>query len=262
MPNWCHSTLTVAGPKEEISRFVESARPSEELIRNWWEKSKANEWSPETRSFEEYLAAIRETQPLSFDCLVPQPSAEEYEAMDAARKTAKCRLCAGMGKRPTTEEEAEAWGIRFYKTDLPDVPFDDRKKCNGCQGTGKTFPEGESESWYMWRLANWGTKWDASFNGSSMIALGAETMDPELTMSTRGATVTPEVVVYKFDTAWSPPSPVVEKTSENFPELEFRLRYGEMGADYAGEEVFQAGICISCEELTVDEVLAPEEQWF
>lgn len=262
MPNWCHSTLTVVGEKEEIARFVETARPSEELIHFWWEKNKADKYFPEKRSFKEYLAEMRESQPLSFDCLVPQPSPEEYAAADAARKTARCEYCGGMGKRPVTQEEADAWGVQFYKTELPDVPFDDRIKCNSCQGTGKAFPRGESESWYEWRLSKWGTKWDASFNGSSMIALGAETMDPELTMAARGATVTPEVVIYKFDTAWSPPSPVVEAASEQFPGLEFRLRYGEVGNDFAGEEVYQAGVCISCEELSVDEVLAPEELWF
>ncbi len=263
MPNWCHVSLTVTGKADEVARFVENARPSEELIRSWWEKSKTDRFEPETRPFEEYLAAQLASQPLSLDALVPQPSEEEYEEMDKERKTATCRYCGGKGKRPVTQEEADSWEVPFFATaNLPDVPFDDRQKCNSCSGTGKTFPEGQSESWYEWRLRYWGVKWDVSFEGSSMFMMGAETMDPELTMAARGVTATPTVAIYKFDTPWSSPSAAIERTSEDYPALTFQLRFGEAGNGFAGEEVYQQGICISSDELSVEEVLAPEEMWF
>lgn len=47
-----------------------------------------------------------------------------------------------------------------------------------------------------------------------------------------------EKLVYHFETAWSPPCPVILKASEMFPELEFRLEYFEGGAGFKG--VFEA----------------------
>lgn len=94
------------------------------------------------------------------------------------------------------------------------------------------------------------------------MALGAETMDLEATVEAQGATVTPEVVIYKFDTPWGPPVPFVETASERFPELEFELRFGEVGHDIAGELRFVAGLCVEEQELEIEDVLAPEERWF
>lgn len=85
---------------------------------------------------------------------------------------------------------------------------------------GKGFNSGG----YEWCIDNWGTKWNAC--------------DAEVFPIEGG-------VGYRFDTAWSPPSPVVAALSLAFPELEFTLRFEEGGADFSGKEVYVSGECVN-----------------
>ena len=41
-------------------------------------------------------------------------------------------------------------------------------------------------------------------------------------------------VVFHFDTAWSPPTPVIKNAAERFPALTFELRYFECGDCFNG----------------------------
>lgn len=50
-------------------------------------------------------------------------------------------------------------------------------------------------TWYDWNIKNWGTKWDAS--------------SAELTQKGK-------VLIFEFETAWSPPVPVFEYIAEHF----------------------------------------------
>lgn len=253
MPNWNHNTLTVTGDADELARFVQAARPSEKLVRSWWKKAKADKFFTEKRTFKQYLADIRENQPLSFDAIVPQPSDEELRKLE---QRVPCTMCGAVGTLPATEDEAILRGAKWYDW----MAERDDRTCNVCSGTGEELPFGE-EGWYTWRLANWGCKWDASF-GEPFLALGQEGMDVDVATSALGDTVTPTVAVYKFDTPWGPPNEFVERASELFPELEFTLQYAEPGMGFAGRVRMLAGLTLDDEELEVDEVLAPEEMWF
>lgn len=73
--------------------------------------------------------------------------------------------------------------------------------------------------WYNWSCQNWGTKWDVDHNGN---------VDFEQQ--------SPTTARFVFDTAWSPPVPVMEALSELFPKLEIHLRYNEEGNDVHGCE--------------------------
>jgi hypothetical protein len=146
-----------------------------------------------------------------------------------------------------------------------------RVKVDGEQATPLSFAnikpepteaEYDGGGWYGWRVKNWGTKWDASFHDvGGFVALSSDDADVDLSVDAMGAQVTPEAVVYKFDTAWSPPLAVIEAAAELFPALRFELRYGEPGNDFAGR--FTAhGDEREDEELKVSDVLALEEMWF
>jgi hypothetical protein len=65
------------------------------------------------------------------------------------------------------------------------------------------------EDWYSWSVNTWGTKWN-TYDGYSK-----RTSDNE--------------VQYKFDTAWSPPLPVIDVLAKKFPELSFKLQYIDEG---------------------------------
>jgi hypothetical protein len=75
--------------------------------------------------------------------------------------------------------------------------------------TIRSFPtSGKTDDrWYDWNIKNWGTKW-GSFNGSMEFdkKYGDE-------------------VSYKFDTAWSPPAPILEALREKFPDVSIRWFY-------------------------------------
>lgn len=74
--------------------------------------------------------------------------------------------------------------------------------------------DGFNQGGHEWCVENWGTKW-----GFAKVELEEE-RDDELK--------------YTFDTAWSPPLPLVKKMGEMFPKLKLDLRYFEAGAGYNG----------------------------
>lgn len=73
------------------------------------------------------------------------------------------------------------------------------------------------ESWYDWRIANWGTKWDVKCNQID------------------GYPFTKEYITYYFDTAWSPPTEFLKEIAPKYPLLTFFLGYEEPGMAFQGE---------------------------
>lgn len=250
-PNWCHNTLTVSGESEELARFVEVVRPDEESLRRTYDEWDER-WEGKQPEWEEYVKETRARQPLSFETLSPQPPNEELRGRETYRP---CTMCGAHGILPESEIQAAEHGASWF----PWMAEREERTCNVCSGS-KEERVG-SEGWYLWRVENWGTKWDASFSGP-FLAFGRSEIDLDLNVGTQGSTTTPTVAIYKFDTPWSPPAPWVASASEQFPDLEFVLRYGEVGNDYAGQMKFVAGMTIEDKELEIDEVLAPEEKWF
>ena len=79
--------------------------------------------------------------------------------------------------------------------------------------------DGFNSGGYKWRVEHWGTKWPAFH------------VDIEEPVPMYGGTVE---VGFHFDTAWSPPTPVIAKAAERFPALTFELRYFECGDCFNG----------------------------
>lgn len=67
--------------------------------------------------------------------------------------------------------------------------------------------------WYDWALANWGTKWNTSHADMDSNA---------------------DYARFEFNTAWSPPEPVIEALREKFPEAHITAFYDEPGMCVAG----------------------------
>lgn len=76
-------------------------------------------------------------------------------------------------------------------------------------------------NWYDWSIANWGTKWNAS--------------EPSVSRKERSIQI-------DFDTAWSPPEPVIAKLSSMYPELTIIHSYYEGGMGFNGKDKWKAGI--------------------
>ena len=71
--------------------------------------------------------------------------------------------------------------------------------------------DGFNSGGYEWCVENWGTKWGF-----------CHVQEPELQGYGDEGTL-----IYHFDTAWSPPEPLVKKMGELFPDLTLDLRYFE-----------------------------------
>lgn len=85
-------------------------------------------------------------------------------------------------------------------------------------------------TWYEWSIANWGTKWNAK--------------DVSVKVLTGGH------ALISFNTAWSPPTPVIKSLGEKFPEVKLRLKYWECGAAYRGDFAVVKGV------VTLDSTVA------
>ena len=77
------------------------------------------------------------------------------------------------------------------------------------------------KNWLGWCRKYWGTKWDC---GEVTIEDGTE-----------GGKV-----IY-FNTAWSPPTPVMSKIAELFPELSIVHEFADEGWNFVGEHLFEDG---------------------
>ena len=79
-----------------------------------------------------------------------------------------------------------------------------------------SFPDGTTDDrWYSWRLANWGTKWDA---------YEVEIDDSEMHYGFE----------VSFDTAWSPPEEICYAIKEQFDDLSVSWFFDEPGMEVAG----------------------------
>ena len=78
------------------------------------------------------------------------------------------------------------------------------------------FPDGTTDDrWYNWRLANWGTKWDA---------YEVEIDDSEMHYGFE----------VSFDTAWSPPEEICYAIKDQFDDLCVSWFFDEPGMEVAG----------------------------
>ena len=96
------------------------------------------------------------------------------------------------------------------------------------------LPDEESENWYNWRIANWGTKWD----------LGDETSYDVSNEENE------KVCIYIFCTAWGPPINWLTTVSSIYSDIKFKLDYCEPGMNFAGNIIIQNQEILSDEEYS------------
>jgi len=89
-------------------------------------------------------------------------------------------------------------------------------------------------SWYSWCVENWGTKWDAG-------SVSCDTTVGNMELLASAQDTSPVEITYTFDTAWSPPTPVIAKLSELYPTVSITHSYIEEGCVFAGESCTKQG---------------------
>ena len=97
-------------------------------------------------------------------------------------------------------------------------------------------PEYCTDSWCM---EHWGTKWNAT---DSQVC--TDHSDPEH----KYLQITDQEAQFWFQTAWSPPVPVIVALGKLFPDLTFELGYGETGLCFP--EPIACGVAQSCRMST------------
>ena len=97
----------------------------------------------------------------------------------------------------------------YYKQPSPDTPMEERLLFQG-------------NDWYSWNVRNWGTKWD--------VAIHNDDEYPETTIEidiTDDETMENDLLCYRFNTAWSPPEPVIAELARQYPNTTITLSYEE-----------------------------------
>lgn len=98
-------------------------------------------------------------------------------------------------------------------------------------------------SWYEWAISHWGTKWNAS---EARILTRDMVDEADRSGRSRKATEDAKVsAVIGFQTAWSPPIPIIIALSDKFPKLKFVLDYWEGGMGFQGTYVAKNGETIT-----------------
>lgn len=90
--------------------------------------------------------------------------------------------------------------------------------------------DGFNSGGYDWCIKNWGTKW-----GMYDCELELENLEYE-------------EITYSFNSAWSPPKPVILAMGKKFPTLRFELIYFEQGQQFNGIYKIEKGEVVEEEQ--------------
>jgi hypothetical protein len=112
---------------------------------------------------------------------------------------------------------------------------------------------------WEWGMEHWGTTGNAVFEGVAVaLAVDEEAEVPR----SRTPIVEPGRAFYAFETAYSPPVPVITALAVAHPTLDLELIWGEPGAGVAGLLVWREGKLHSDEEMALEDALSRKEMWF
>ena len=97
---------------------------------------------------------------------------------------------------------------------------------------------------YIWKIKNWGTKWDVQEEGGTYLAKEGETVP----VSSTTMEIDNGKITVSFVTAWGPPEAAIREISKRNPSLLFKLIFVEFGHGSAGTLVYIKGRPITFEE--------------
>jgi hypothetical protein len=222
MPNYCENDLYVSGPDKDVRNFLADAH------RTVIDKND-DIFTPEHKRG---IPTEREVL-FDFNAFVPMPEDLNIEASSEGDLGYAALTGKVYGKY--------SLGLSFY---LDRYQVRDRQALLGYlqKNNPKALELGEkfrrnierygAPHWYEWCIPNWGTKWNAGD-----VVIGDVHVGPR---SSR--------VKIKFQTAWSPPLPVIYAASNKHPYVRLRLECFEMGAQYRGIYTCKGGLVLKDEQ--------------
>jgi hypothetical protein len=194
MPNWSSNLLKVKGTKAHRDAFAaDMAAFVKAKI-----KKQVQEWKQANPNSCSLAYEKSVTPTFDFNFVIPMP--EELEGTVSPRPLTREEIIE-LAKEHNWKEEDLKWRLESALTDEDAARLNELKSRFGF------------DNWYDWCLSNWGTKWNACHSDWDI--------EESSTMH-----------MYRFDTAWSPPEPVIHALAIAYPNLTFRLEYtleGERG---------------------------------
>jgi len=215
MPNWNENELTITGL--DVNRVLEAIRSD---------------------SIHDQDLCI-----LDFNTIIPYP--QIYLDLDKRAEEYREKLHAIAKDDPERQQKLEALGAEYDVE--PGTPW---------------LKDGYNSGGYEWACDNWMTKWNAChvhlttradsskpLNKTSKCAY-CQTVHKTETMvvlicqqcGSPLPDAEPIQAFLEFDTAWSPPIPVIEKLASMFPDHTFELKYFEGGIGFSGHARWSEGI--------------------
>lgn len=215
MPNWNENELSITGP--DVNRVLETIRSQ-------------SDDDDDIRLFD-------------FNTIIPYP--QIYQDMDRRAEEYRERLQTIANDDPERKQKLEALGAEYGVE--PGTPW---------------IKDGFNSGGYEWCCDMWGTKWQpcnihlttradpAQPVRKTSMCIYCQTVHKTdsmqvLTCQQCGSPLPDEQPIQaflEFDTAWSPPIPVIEKLASMFPDHEFELKYFEGGIGFSGHVHWSRGI--------------------
>ena len=101
---------------------------------------------------------------------------------------------------------------------------------------GNSEPVAKNQSWWDWRVQNWGTKWEISPEGLEY------ERDEDGNYDNGGLGPHARITGW-FDSAWSPPIDALAFYAEANPDVRIRIDYNETGMCFVGCAEWEEGEC-------------------
>ncbi|MCZ7547650.1 MAG: hypothetical protein M5U11_00640 [Anaerolineales bacterium] len=214
MPNWCENELTISGPNvQKVLNAIRSEAHDDEDARL-----------------------------LDFDRIIPYP--RKFKELDRRAHNYQQKFRAIAKDDPERKTKLESLAAEF-----------------GVEPGAPWIKDGFNSGGYEWTWSNWGTKWNAA-HVSLTLRNGTDTQTHKqikcaycqtvnrtehlkvLVCQQCGSPLPDEAhqeAFLEFDTAWSPPIPVIEKLASMFPDHDFNLAYYEGGMGFCGQARWSGG---------------------
>ncbi|MDD3230359.1 MAG: hypothetical protein PHE09_14240 [Oscillospiraceae bacterium] len=201
MPNWCENDLTITGKKENILNFFEKFRGKPAVY-----------YSPYGYREDDYEKPI-----FTANSLCPVPDEVLAVGFDGGWREKKIREeLIKLKKEPKLNiENYEA--LKNAGTSSADEAVKIWENIN--------VPDG-----HQWQTLHWGTRWDPFLNEDLNREISETVFD--VTMKEEGDCVICTEI--HFLSGWSPPTQFLIEVAPKFPEISFRLVYGEPQMDLSG----------------------------
>ena len=135
-------------------------------------------------------------------------SQEEYDIQQAKKQVIAKKLKKGT-ELSKEEKQAHEWGIG-----MGGITKAMQKDLRNKYGT---------DNWYDWTCNNWGTKWNAC--------------EPQV-----------DEIYISFNTAWAHPAPIIQKLSEEFPNVTLEVAYADEDFSHnCAKYEMTSGVMTECE---------------